>query len=65
MENCRMDISVNEAVSLPVDFLELMVFLDGDLVGYFLKLMLHCMSKTMNFSQSAKVTVVFEYIPGT
>lgn len=50
MENCRMDISVNETVSLPVDFLELMAFLDGDLVGYYLKLMVHCISKTMNFS---------------
>lgn len=28
-ENCRMDISVNETVSLPVDFLELIVFLMG------------------------------------
>lgn len=65
MENCRVDISVNKAVSLPVDFLELMMFLHGDLVGYFLKLMLHYIFKTMNFSYSAKVTVVFEYIPGT
>lgn len=39
MENCRMDISVNETVSPPVDFLELIAFLDGDLVGYLLKLM--------------------------